>query len=303
MKLNKEQVKIIEKIFKSKKGFNTIILIGLLFLTFFLNDFKIEDVVQQTTKSEISVSSYGDSTIHFIDTGNSDAILIENNNEFALIDGGDNDDESYVCEYLKNNNVSKLKYVIATHNHADHIGGLDAVVYNFEIENIFVSNGSASSKTYRDFIESMSNKGLNPSVPIVGSKFNLGNGTFEVLSAANTDNVNNTSIVLLYTNGNDKILLMGDAEEEIESVIKTTDVDLIKVGHHGSSSSSSEEFIKKVNPEYAVIMCGENNKYNHPHRETLEVLNKYNIDIYRSDKNGDIIVNSSGNGIIISTEK
>ena len=163
--------------------------------------------------------------IHFIDTGNSDAILIIKDNKAALIDGGDNDDEALVSSYIKKQGISELEYVFATHPHADHIGGLDRVAKEIKINNLYVSNGEADTKSYRDFINEAANKGLYPSVPLLGSKFDLAGSTFEVLLVANTNDPNNNSIVLLYTNGNDKILLMGDAEKEIEQKLNIRDVD------------------------------------------------------------------------------
>lgn len=244
-----------------------------------------------------SNSDNKEAELHFIDTGNSDAILIKQGDKAALIDGGDNDDEGKVVNYLKNHGVKELEYVFATHPHADHIGGLDAVINSIPVKNVYVSNGDANTKTYTDFIHAMANKGLYPSVPLLNSEFKLGTSTFKVLSVANTDDPNNNSIVLEYINGNDKVLLMGDAESQIESNINVEDVDLLKVGHHGSHSSSTPSFINKVNPEYAVIMVGKDNKYGHPHKETMDLLKNENIEVHRSDECGDIVFKSTGDGL------
>ena len=198
------------------------------------------------------VSNVYEAQLHFIDTGNSDAILIRQGGEALLIDGGDNDDEDTVVSYLKDIGVKELKYVIATHPDADHIGGLDAVINSIPVENVYVSNGDANTKTYRDFINAMANKNLNPSVPLLGAEFYLGTSKFKVLSAANLKDTNDNSIVLEYTNGNDKVLLMGDAGKNIERIIDVDDVDLIKVGHHGSNTSTSLNFIKKANPQLKI---------------------------------------------------
>ena len=243
------------------------------------------------------------SEIHFINTGNSDAILIIKDGKAALIDGGDNDDEDLVSSYIKKQGISELEYVFATHPHADHIGGLDRVAKEIKINKLYVSNGEAETKSYRDFINAAASKGLYPSVPLLGSKFDLAGSTFEVLSVANTNDPNNNSIVLLYTNGNDKILLMGDAEKEVEQNLNVGDIDLLKVGHHGSYSSSSKLFIDKINPEYAVILVGEDNKYGHPHKETMDTLKEKGIEVHRSDECGDIIFTSTGNGLEVDCKE
>lgn len=240
-----------------------------------------------------------ESEIHFINTGNSDAILIKQGDKSALIDGGDRDDDNQVVSYLKQQGVTELEYVFATHPHADHIGGLDAVVNAITIKNVYVSNGDADTQVYSDFINSMANKGLNPSVPLLNSEFELGASKFKVLSVANESDPNNNSLVLEYTNGDDKVLLMGDAESNIESRINVSDVDLLKVGHHGSDSSSNPSFIDKVNPKYAVITVGENNKYGHPHKETMDTLENRSIEVHRNDECGHVVFKSTGEGLIV----
>ena len=268
-------------------------------------DKKVKDdkTEKQKTSKEESNNKDEKSEIHFIDTGNSDSILIKKGNKAALIDGGDNDDDQKVVLYLRNQGVTELEYVFATHPDADHIGGLDSVINEIPVKNIYVSNGDANSKTYSDFIQAMANKGLGSSVPLLNSEFPLGDATFKVLSVANEKDVNNDSIVLLYTNGNDKILLMGDAGREIESNVDAGDVDLIKVGHHGSKTSTSPNFIDKVKPEYAVITCGKNNRFGHPDKETMDTLKSRNIKVYRSDECGDIIFTSSGNGLSVNCKE
>ncbi|MGL4914388.1 MAG: ComEC/Rec2 family competence protein, partial [Romboutsia sp.] len=254
-------------------------------------------------QNNVSIMDSSDAQIHFINTGNSDATLIIKDGKAALIDAGDNDDEKLVVNYIKKQGINELEYVFATHLHADHIGGLDAVTDEIKIKNLYVSNGDSETKTYRDFIKAASNKGLKPSVPLLNSEFKLGSSVFKVLSVANTDDPNNNSIVLLYTNGNDKILLMGDAEAQIEKNINPGKVDLLKVGHHGSHSSSTSSFIEKINPKYASILVGKDNKYGHPHKETMQLLEKKDIEVHRSDECGDIIFTSTGNGLNINCKK
>lgn len=269
-----------------------------------------QGISNKDTKQDVSTKSTSEDKttanqveIHFINTGNSDSILIKEGDKAVLIDGGENDDENRVLSYLRKENVQELKYVVATHPDADHIGGLDAVINEIKVDYVYVSNGDADTKTYADFVTSMANKGLSPRVPLLHSKFNLDKSEFEVLSVANENEPNNNSIVLEYTNGKDKILFMGDAGREIEETLDVSQVDLIKIGHHGSSSSSDPSFIKRINPKYAVITCGKNNRYNHPHKETMDTLKNDNIKVYRTDECGDIVFISTGNGLNTKAEE
>lgn len=242
--------------------------------------------------------------VHFISTGNSDSILISDNGKFALIDGADNDDEQYLVNYLNNRGVKQLEYLILTHPDADHAGGLDAVVKNFTIKNAFVGNGNADTKTYKDFVQACIDKKLQPSVPLQDKTFTLGNGSFQFFNqTSQRDNANNNSLVALYTIGSNKFLFMGDSGKEVEADLpldKIGKVDVLKVGHHGSKSSSSGSFIKAVSPKNAVICCGTDNKYGHPHQETLNTLSKYGVTVYRTDS-GTVVVSSNGNNISVKT--
>ncbi|MDF2612824.1 MAG: fold hydrolase [Clostridia bacterium] len=237
------------------------------------------------------------SEIHFIDTGNSDAILIIQGENAALIDGGDNDDEHLISDYIKGQGIKELQYLFATHPDADHIGGLDGVINTINVKQVYIGNGQAETKTYRDFVEALMEHKITPSVPLVNSDFVMGSGSFKVLSAAHAKDVNNTSLVLLYTNGKDRVLFMGDAGDEIEQTLDCGKVDLIKIGHHGSSSSSEKDFLMRSRPQYAVITVGKDNKYGHPHKETMQVLSQLDIPVYRTDESGNIVFISTGNGI------
>ncbi|TQQ83915.1 MBL fold metallo-hydrolase [Peptacetobacter hominis] len=264
-----------------------------------LSDYDKLDSSYSTTSDKINDSETGKAEIHFIDTGNSDAILIKEGSDAMLIDAGDNDDEDRIVDYLNNNGVEELKYVIATHAHADHIGGLDSVIENIKVDRVFISNGDSETKTYRDFVNAMAEKNLDPSVPLENKKFYLGKSYFEVFNTNGGSDTNNESLVILYTCGNSKTLLMGDAEKEVEYEIinKMPDVDILKLGHHGSSTSTTEAFLDKVNPEYTVILCGKNNDYGHPHKETIEKLKKRNLKPYRTDECGNIVFYINEDGI------
>ncbi len=299
---------------KIRKFFNKLSLLGLVAALTFLpgcngaaQAFKEQVTSNSTTQVNQNVTedknvTQGESEIHFIDTGNSDAILIINNGEAMLIDGAENEDGEFIVSYLKSHGITELEYIISTHAHADHVGGLDTVVENIHINTVFVANGDADTKVYRDFINAVMDKGLTPSVPLEDSQFPLGGGYFRVMNTDGGSDTNNESLVVEYINGEDKVILMGDAEEEVEKEIlsKVEEVDLLKVGHHGSRTSTSQAFLEKINPTYAVITCGEGNKYGHPHQETLDKLK--GIEVHRTDKCGSIVFKSTGHGITTDCE-
>lgn len=237
--------------------------------------------------------------IYFLDTGNSDCIFI-NAEQNVLIDAGDNDDEEKIVDFLSQLGVEKIDYLINTHPDADHSGGLDAVIEHFEIGTVFISNGSANSKTYRDFVNAAVESGLSPSVPLKDKLFYLQEDMF--MRFYNTEaqgSGNDVSLIVELVYKNDKFLFMGDAEkaQELSVLNELEDVVLIKVGHHGSKTSTSNELLAKVLPEYAIILCGRDNAYGHPHQEVLDRLIDFGITIYRSDLQGTIHVQSDGNGI------
>lgn len=259
------------------------------------------DVVEEneTTDTVIEEEEFTEATVHFINTGNSDSILILQDDKSVLIDAGDNDDEELVVNYLNNLEIKKIDYLVNTHPDADHCGGLDAVINNFEIGTFFVGNGSPDSQTYTDVINATANKGINPSVPLEESKFELtSNSYIQFFNTAGGSDSNESSLVTLFVNGEDKFLLTGDAGTETENKIlsKMQDVDVLKIGHHGSKNSTTQSFLNKVNPEYAVILTGKNS-YGHPHSEVLSKLESANIKIHRSDECGDIIFKSTGEGV------
>ena len=279
---------------KKHTTFLKLISIGL--LTLLVGCTKVESLPKVESSNEAQSNL---AEIHFIDTGNSDSILIKEGQKAMLIDGADNDDEKSLVEYIKAQDVTELEYVIATHPHADHIGALDSVIRSFPIQHLFVANGDADTKTYRDFIQAAMDKNLTPSVPLEDKKFMLEESYFEVFNTNGGEDTNEQSLVILYTNGEDKVLLTGDAEKGTEAEIlpKMSKVDILKVGHHGSHSSTTDAFLERVDPEYAIITVGADNKYGHPHIETVDKLKKADIEIHRTDECGDIIFQSTGNGL------
>lgn len=257
----------------------------------------VADSVEPDDVEEVPTQSTEVGKIHFINTGNSDAILIENGGEFAMIDTGDTDDDATVGAYLRQQGVTRLSYLILTHYHADHIGGADTVLRDFEVETTLVPNGDANTNVYREYIEALSMKGLKPSVPLEGATFHLGEATLTLYntSGGHSDE-NNNSLVVLYEHGDDRALFTGDAEAEIEQTLEVGTVELLKVGHHGSKTSSSSSFINQLRPKYAVILTGQPNQYGHPHEETLQLFASKGILVYRTDEQGHLVFQSTGHG-------
>lgn len=277
-----------------------------------LNSFtKIEEETSNNITAESMATSTssevtGNLTVDFIDVGQADSILIINNNESMLIDAGNNEDGEDIVKYLENKGIKKLNYVVGTHPHEDHIGGLDDVINSdIQIENILMPKITTTTKTFEDVLDAIENKGLTVEAPSKGYEFKIGEANCKVMtdSIIDKDNLNISSIVIRLTFGNNSFLFMGDSEEENEKTISWPKTDVLKVGHHGSNTSSSEKFLNEVSPKYAVIMAGEGNSYGLPKDEILKRIESLGTTIYRTDKNGTIEMISDGNEIKITTEK
>lgn len=240
--------------------------------------------------------------VHFIDVGQGDSTLITCGDHSMLIDAGDDSKGTAIQNYLQKQKVEKLDYFVLTHPDADHIGGAPVIITKFNIGKVFVSNYEKDNKTYQKLIQALDNKRLKYSTPRVGSQYSLGTATVTILAPNDKyDNPNDSSIALLIQNGNNSFLFTGDAGEDAENDILDNKIDIsadvYKVGHHGSRYSTSKDFFKAVNPTYAVISCGENNSYGHPHAETLNTLRTNGVKVYRTDEDGTIIATSDGKKI------
>ena len=260
---------------------------------------KAENPKTENTKVENSETELN---VHFLDVGQGDAVLISCDDAYMLIDAGDNDKGTLVQNYLNKQGVEHLDYIIGTHPDADHIGGMDVILYKFDCGTVMMPEVTNDTATYRDVIDTMKEKGYQNTAPVVGDSYSLGSAQFTILGPTDTyEDTNNNSIVLLLTHGDNKFLFVGDAEEKAEEDILAEGVsvkaDVLKVGHHGSRTASSEAFLQAVEPTYAVISCGQDNSYGHPHAETLNTLRSMGVKVFRTDEQGTVTVTSDGHEI------
>ena len=254
-------------------------------------------------------SSNGDKLVaHYLDIGQGDSIFIElPNDETMLIDSGENYYGASIIEYIEECGHDKIDYLVGTHPHSDHIGSMAYIVRNFDIGSVYMPNAGNNTYTYEKLLEAIKKKGL---------KINSGKAGVSILSDSDdalyinmlgpvtTDvkNLNNTSIVIKIVYGSTSFLFTGDAEtSELKTLTDDLSADVLKVGHHGSDTSTPQSFLEAVNPQIAVISCGKDNEYGHPHQKTLNRLQTYGCEIYRTDEQQTIVISSDGKNLDVST--
>lgn len=247
--------------------------------------------------------------VHFIDVGQADSALIECDGETMMIDGGNVADSNVVAAYLKKEDVTELNYVVCSHAHEDHVGGLSGALSVTKADNIYAPKTETNTKAYKNFKKKAEEQNVEIKHPNVGDEIQLGSSTVEFLGPVdeNGKDLNSTSIVLKIIYGNTSFLFTGDAESDEEEEILNSGADLkstvLKVGHHGSRTSTSYPFLREVMPQYAVISVEKGNSYGHPNEETLSKLSDAGVEVYRTDESGDIVMTSDGNSISITTSK
>lgn len=246
--------------------------------------------------------------VHFVDVGQGDAVLVQGpGGENVLIDGGER--QPGVLAYLKKNGVKKLDVLVATHPHSDHIGGLSDVLREVPVKEVWIDGQVHTSKTYENFLNAIDRSGAAFNEARRGKEIRAGQLVFKVLHPREPflESLNNNSVVLKLDYGQLSFLFTGDAETEAERSILEYDSNLkstvLKLGHHGSRTSSSEPFLDAVRPEVAVYQAGLGNSYGHPHRETINKLRRLNIRFYGTDTSGAIVISSQGQSYDIKTEK
>ncbi len=245
------------------------------------------------------VAPSGTLKVHFIDVGQGDAILVQTATQNILIDGGDRG--TTVVNYLRSKNISSLDLVIGTHPHADHIGGLINVMESILVKEVIDPGVVHTTKTLEDYLTLIDQKNITFTEGRAGMSRDIGSGaTLQILhpTSPSASHLNDASVVARVTFGQVSFMLTGDAEKAAEEQIlksgKTIKSTILKVGHHGSRTSTTSSFLSAVNPKAAVIMAGANNRYGHPHQETLASLAAANVNIYRTDLHGTIVITTDG---------
>lgn len=236
--------------------------------------------------------------ILFFDVGQADCQLIISNGQTLLIDAGNSRDGEKIVNAIRGLGISRLDYVVGTHVHEDHTGGMSYIVDSFDIGTFYLPyNTTSTTNFYKKLLTSLTNKNMTITEANIGDKFNVGETNCEIMSVDNSEpeNINEESIVIEMSFGTQKYLFMGDAEKVNEDKRQWNDIDVLKVGHHGSNTSSSQKFLEQVLPEISIISVGKDNSYGLPKDKILERLNKIGSTIYRTDNDGTIQLISDGN--------
>ena len=248
-----------------------------------------------------------DFSVHYIDVGQGDCELIIDHGRVMLIDAGEADAAQTVIAYLKQQKIETIDYVVATHPHSDHVGGLPSVIESFQIKNVIMPQlskaNTPTTPTYKRMLTAVKKSGAKVIAAKPEAAYTLGEGRFTILAPMKQDEeLNNMSVVLRLTYRQKSFLFMGDAETPVEKQILSkqyaVSCDVFKLGHHGSSTSNSEAFVSAAAPQYAIAECGKDNKYGHPHREIVALCKQLGIELLRTDKNGDIVFTVADDGML-----
>lgn len=244
----------------------------------------------------------GNLTVHFLDVGQADCALLEHDGKFLLIDGGNVADSSLVVSYLQKAGVERLEAVICSHAHEDHVGGLPGVLAVFPTAAVYAPTRTYSSKCFDDFLYYTDQQRLSVTIPNPGDRIAFGSATITVLGPVKSyPDPNNTSLVLRVDFGDTRFLFTGDMETAAENDMldagADVKTDVLKVGHHGSNTSTGYRFLYEANPKWAVISVGTDNDYGHPHKEPLSRLQDAEVTVYRTDKMGTVLAVSDGSTV------
>lgn len=294
---------------KQKSIFTVIITVILVVL---LKNGNIDDLLPAIRQNDsYNAPTSAELTVNYIDVGQGDCSLIHlPNGTKMMIDAGTSESYENIEKVLTSTNTQKIDYLIATHPHADHIGSMRRVIENYPIGSIYMPKATSNSATFEKLLLTIKEKGYNINSTVAGMTIYQDENTkIETLAPNNSsyENLNNYSIVVKLSYKNQSLLFMGDAEILSENEILNNGyipkADVIKLGHHGSSTSNSKKFLEAVNPRYAIISCGADNEYAHPHDEIVRRIENAGITYYRTDTNGTVTLTSDGDGIAFSTER
>lgn len=249
-----------------------------------------EDGVKNIVIGSGDINNENNLHVYYIDVGQADSILVMNEKQSLLIDAGNNEDGDMVVNFIKDKGITKLDYIIGTHPHEDHIGGMDDVINNIDVDKIYLPAIQTNTKTYQDVLQAIKDKNKKINSLKKGDKFNVGEAEFEVMtdSILDKNNLNLSSNIIRMVFNGTSFLFTGDAETENEKSITWEQTDILKVGHHGSTTSTSQKFLNQIKPKYAIISVGKNNDYGHPKEKILERLKNERAEIYRTDECGTI---------------
>lgn len=307
-KIKKSDIKKARRVLKKLPIFVSVILVVLVAAYFILDAFGISiwSLIYKRDPVEGQVS------VHIIDVGQADSILIETAQGYMLIDAGENDSEEALKTYLRKMGISTIEYFVLSHAHADHVGGADMILDEFKVNNVVYDNYRSCYSN--DLVSQINREGANVIDPQTKDKIYLGEAEFTVLFATNDkkdhgDDVNDYSIVLRMDFGESSFVFTGDASTSVETAILDSfrkyelDCDFLKSGHHGSSTSSGKKFITTITPEIVAIPCGTGNKYGHPHASVLDTYSEAGSTVYRTDLSGTLIFVSDGTTITYQDNK
>lgn len=278
-------------------------IIALLLILLLLTGCTPQSSVEPTTQITTATVTGNGLTVHFLDVQHADCILLSCGGEYALVDGGYPESGERIVSYMREQGVSRLDLMVGTHPHGDHIGGLPDVLDAFPTDTVWTSQLPYTNDYVSTFKNAITRNGADFVQPRPGERFQLGDATIDVIGPLNLlyEDANDLSLVLMVTYGDTRFLLTGDMEEVAEKELVEAGVDLkadvLKVGHHGSSSSTSYRFLRAVAPTYGVISLAAFNEYGHPHRDPLSRLMDADVTIYRTDHMYDIVAFSDGETI------
>jgi len=292
---------------KDKKLIGELVLTLLLIIAVYFTATYIIPTYSDTQNEKVDIKPpEGELVVQYIDVGQADSILITSNGHNALIDAGNEEDGPKLVKYFEQLGIKEFDFVMGTHPHEDHIGGLDDIINNFNIHNVYLPNATTTTKTFENLIDAIENKKLNITIPNIGDTITLGESEIKIIYSGDDEkNLNNASIVTKLTFGKHKFLFTGDSTttSEKDYLDKDIDIDVLKVAHHGSDTSTSDKFLKATTPQYAIISVGKDNKYNHPSPKIVTRLEKYTSNIYQTKDLGTIIVSINKDELKIDFKK